>query len=460
MKRKNKKITAENPLTEEELQMLKHSVESQGTDRSKLPHYDNSDKARFFRFLKKDKLFTVLCVFLCVLAVALLTMCVIIAVNIAQSKPNTDDFTVFIGEDEYTVKYKDAVRDGAIYIDMYKIAEFAELTKTGTVNDVKFTADDTNYLRFENGTNTAVINGSLVDLGGTARVNKNVCEVPLAFLQKTVGGDPNNGLSIALNTDTNTIKISRRVYAADKKGVYTPAAIRFYSDSFSVIQSITRPTEEQKKYEYGINVDAFLSSIDPENKENYLILANKQSPLGSDYAPVDLEALSCRTANDRKMWLRADAALSLYAMMLDMKAAGIEDVYVTSAYRAYSRQVELFEGYVSGHMEHDGMTREEAEAAALEYSARAGTSEHQTGLCVDFMTDDMKDLDESFENTAAFEWLQSNAHKYGFIIRYPKDKVDVTGYKYEPWHYRFVGRTTAAEIYNSGLCLEEYLELN
>ena len=76
------------------------------------------------------------------------------------------------------------------------------------------------------------------------------------------------------------------------------------------------------------------------------------------------------------------------------------------------------------------------------------------------MTSAMTDLDESFENTAAFKWLQENAYKYGFILRYPTDKTDVTGYKYEPWHYRFVGRTAATEIHDSGLCLEEYLSLN
>jgi D-alanyl-D-alanine carboxypeptidase len=108
----------------------------------------------------------------------------------------------------------------------------------------------------------------------------------------------------------------------------------------------------------------------------------------------------------------------------------------------------------------DGMTREQAEEEALRYSARPGTSEHQTGLCLDFMTTQMSDLDESFEDTSAFRWLSSNAHKYGFILRYPSNKVDTTGYKYEPWHYRFVGRSAATEIYESGLCLEEYLELN
>ena len=92
----------------------------------------------------------------------------------------------------------------------------------------------------------------------------------------------------------------------------------------------------------------------------------------------------------------------------------------------------------------------------LTYSAYPGTSEHQTGLCLDFITDNMTDLDESFEDTAAFRWLSENAHKYGFILRYPEDKVDLTGYKYEPWHIRFVGLDMAEKIHSCGLTLEEY----
>ena len=76
------------------------------------------------------------------------------------------------------------------------------------------------------------------------------------------------------------------------------------------------------------------------------------------------------------------------------------------------------------------------------------------------MTEEYGDrLDLSFEDTAAFEWLHDNAYKFGFILRYPKDKVSTTGYAYEPWHYRFVGREAATDIHFAGLCLEEYLEL-
>ena len=106
------------------------------------------------------------------------------------------------------------------------------------------------------------------------------------------------------------------------------------------------------------------------------------------------------------------------------------------------------------------MSREDAKKVVLSYSAYPGTSEHQTGLCVDFITEEMGgDLTVAFEGTQAFAWLSENAHKFGFILRYPKEKESVTGYTYEPWHYRFVGREAATDIHLASLTLEEYLNL-
>ena len=448
------------PLTEEEIALIKASMAARDVDRSTLPSQDNSDRAKALRFIKKNKILSAAVAVIAVFALVLVVLLCVVAVNKAlDGRVNTDDYTFFVGDEEYTVKYKTAVRDGILYVDMYKVASYARLTRTGSKTDVKFTAAEDQYLRFENGSQYAVINGAMVEMSGAATVNEEVCEVPFDFLMKAIGANNQNGLKLTLDSETNTVKIQRRMYKTDDKDVILPVEITFYSDSFNVIQAIKRPApEEEKEYEYSIDISAYESSIDPENTEEFLILANKQTPLGADYSPSDLKQLECRT-DGRTMYLREDAANALYAMMLAMSAEGINDVYVTSAYRRYDRQAQLFEGYVNNHMA-QGMTREEAEAAALEYSAKPGTSEHQTGLCLDFMTEDMNDLDETFEDTEAFEWLSLNAYKYGFILRYPSDKVSTTGYKYEPWHYRFVGRTSAAEIYASELCLEEYLELN
>lgn len=452
MKKKTEK--KQDALTEEELSLLQQSMSANKGNRRLMARQQRTGKARLVRYIRKNKIFAVTCVILAVCMVTLLILSAVFVAGILKNRENTDDFTVFLGDDSYTAKYKDVMRDGILYVDMRRIAEYTDLIVTGSATSVKFTYDEDNYLRFQNGSTEAVINGSMVELGGAATVNAQVCEVPYEFLTKAVG----DGLKFALDRETNTIRIRRVMYVSKDQKVYIPKEIHFYSDSFTVLMGIAQ-IKDDYKYDYSIDVSAFLSSIEPENAQEYLLLANKQNPLERDYTPSDLKSLEINPNSNRDMKLRKDAATALSAMILAMRADGITDVFVTSAHRSYSYQEKLFEGYVQQHMD-DGMTREQAEEEALRYSARPGTSEHQTGLCLDFMTTQMSDLDESFEDTSAFRWLSSNAHKYGFILRYPSNKVDTTGYKYEPWHYRFVGRSAATEIYESGLCLEEYLELN
>ena len=128
-----------------------------------------------------------------------------------------------------------------------------------------------------------------------------------------------------------------------------------------------------------------------------------------------------------------------------MQAAAYEDgisLYIVSGYRSYDTQYYIYWDYVSS----DG------QAEADRYSARPGHSEHQTGYAFD-----LNSLDQSFGDTPEGIWLKENCYKYGFIIRYPKEKESVTGYMYEPWHVRYLGKDIATSVYNSGLCLEEYL---
>jgi D-alanyl-D-alanine carboxypeptidase len=184
------------------------------------------------------------------------------------------------------------------------------------------------------------------------------------------------------------------------------------------------------------------------------------------------------------MSLESRAAQALYAMLDEMKAAGVSDISVTSAYRSYEYQTSTYNGWVKEEMKAPisddayrvlgqeyikmnylekkiySLNLADAQKVAQSYSALPGQSEHQTGLCVDFITSEMNgDLTEAFEDTEAFAWLAQNAYKFGFILRYPKGKEDITGYTYEPWHYRFVGREAATDIYNGGTTLEQYLQL-
>ncbi|MGM9684076.1 MAG: D-alanyl-D-alanine carboxypeptidase family protein [Eubacteriales bacterium] len=230
----------------------------------------------------------------------------------------------------------------------------------------------------------------------------------------------------------------------------------FSADAFKASQGFLdtgKDDNENYRYYYNIDVSNYLEFIDPADASEYLMLVNKTVMLRRDYVPSDLTTI---TKNVSPMHsadyyqMRSCAVQALYAMLDSMIADGVTDIYVSSTYRSYERQEYLFNYYLQ---------RENGdEEAVLKYSARPGTSEHQSGLCLDFTTASIDyGVLNVFENTDAFDWLSKNAYKFGFILRYPSDKVDITGYTYEPWHYRFVGRTAATEIYNSGICFEEYI---
>lgn len=190
------------------------------------------------------------------------------------------------------------------------------------------------------------------------------------------------------------------------------------------------------------------------NDEKYLILVNKTSTIDESFKPEKLVPVK----DARKdIELSESAEMALEAMFKEMRKEGFTGVFVTSAYRSYSYQTSLFNTYINQEMA-TGLSYAAAKDKVLTYSAYPGTSEHHTGLCVDLMTNQMTELDESFADDPVYPWLLENAWKFGFILRYPEDKVDVTGYSFEPWHYRFVGRYHAYKIYSEGLCLEEYLE--
>lgn len=120
-------------------------------------------------------------------------------------------------------------------------------------------------------------------------------------------------------------------------------------------------------------------------------------------------------------------------------------------------QITLYNRQVSQWLNR-GYSQAEAEAKAATVVARPGTSEHHVGLAADVLGSGYASLEESFENTPAFAWLKAHCAEYGFILRYPKEKEDITGVIYEPWHYRYVGVEAATEIMRRGITLEEYLE--
>ena len=183
-----------------------------------------------------------------------------------------------------------------------------------------------------------------------------------------------------------------------------------------------------------------------------LLLVNADNPLPADYDYESrLVTIDKKYLNGWRNQMRSDVYPYVKAMCEAAWNDGV-DLYVLSPYRSYASQETLYNQQIQRQIDL-GVDPEKAPEVAATVVARPGTSEHHTGIAIDFNT-----ASQSFEGTKECLWLMEHAQDYGFILRYPKDKTDITGVIYEAWHYRFVGINEAKKIKNSGLCLEEYLE--
>jgi len=186
-----------------------------------------------------------------------------------------------------------------------------------------------------------------------------------------------------------------------------------------------------------------------KNPDDILVLVNKERNLPSDYKPSDLVIPNVKFSfdgNSEKKYLREEAAKALEQLFLEGEKQGVV-LYAVSGYRSYEKQKGIFNNKVSK------VGVEEANKVV----AKPGQSEHQTGLAMDVSSKSANYLlEENFGQTVEGRWLKENAHKFGFIIRYPKEKVDITGYNYEPWHIRYVGKEVANELNEKLITLEEY----
>ena len=186
----------------------------------------------------------------------------------------------------------------------------------------------------------------------------------------------------------------------------------------------------------------------PVNVDDELLtVVNPWNPLPEDWV-CDLVTLS----DGRRVDSRCYEAFE--EMMDACRDAGYAP-FLCSAYRTQETQQSLYDNKVQ-RLINSGMSEDEAKVEAAKTVAIPGTSEHQLGLAVDIVDANMQDLTDEQENTETQKWLMANSWRYGFIHRYPNDKTDITGIIYEPWHYRYVGKAAAQDIFNRDITLEEY----
>ena len=202
----------------------------------------------------------------------------------------------------------------------------------------------------------------------------------------------------------------------------------------------TKPTTNTKPKPEEVIPKNTIEYIDGATYINGILIVNKSYKLDESYAPI-----SSQGYNECNTCLNEETLNAFYDMQADAEALGL-NIYISSGFRSYSYQEYLYNKYVA----RDG--KQEADT----YSARPGHSEHQTGLAFDLNT-----IDDSFANTAEGKWINDNCYRYGLILRYPKGKEEITGYQYESWHLRYVGKELAQKLYNNGnwMTLEEHFNI-
>lgn len=227
------------------------------------------------------------------------------------------------------------------------------------------------------------------------------------------------------------------------------AAVQQEGKEEAPVESSSQKEEEQEQSSQETKQQQLAEEFAKEKEEYYLLLANAENPLPQDWS-IQTEEVQNGYEMDKR------AAPAMREMIQAAKEDGVE-LMLCSAYRSIEKQQQLFDRSQQAYMA-QGMSEEEAYAKTATETAIPGTSEHQTGLAADIVTPTYQMLDAGFADTPAGQWLSEHATEYGFVLRYPQDKQEVTGIIYESWHYRFVGKTHAKLMKESGLCLEEYLQ--
>ena len=192
------------------------------------------------------------------------------------------------------------------------------------------------------------------------------------------------------------------------------------------------------------------ASLLSSNSENWAIaLVNEGHPLDTAYVPAEMTEIESERSVDSRI------ADELKQMLSDAKDAGLS-MYVASAYRSYEKQREVFNNTMQDWIS-QGYSPLNAYDETKKSVAVPGTSEHATGLAVDIISSEYEELDDRQGDTEEQKWLMEHCWEYGFILRYPPEKSDVTKIVYEPWHYRYVGKEAAKEITEQNITLEEYV---
>ncbi len=399
-----------------------------------------------------------------------------------EAEPLPDKLVCYMGKDKTTVPYSSVYINGKYFVNMSDIAARVGFTASGDSATMIFSAPPNEKAIFTVGAGYALVNGASVNMGAPCFLRDGSLWVSADFADRYV-----SGVSVTVSEDKKTLTVEIGEECSfllkNESPLDTPTVDKL-PPSVVILPSDT------PRYEFTKDLTSYYKYMDPADRDAFLLLINPSHPFDATYEPPELtNVLNVKKGKNYTMSLYAEKALE--ALFIEMYAAGYTDVVVTMAYRSYEAQEKQFNTYVYNeryyyrtHFETTGkwfsddayevlgesyikekyiskgkttLTKDDAERVVRSYSAAPGTGDHQTGFSCDMHN--LSSTSVKFAQEEAYAWLLENAHKFGFIQRYPKDKEKITGMGFEPYHWRFVGQYHAAVMHENGLCLEEYVAL-
>ena len=381
------------------------------------------------------------------------------------------------GAEKRVAPADECIVSGGLYICFNDLSEYIGMAESGSADEMKFILNvkgeestsaegngDEEYIIFYTGGTKVNINGQEITLDIPSVIRGDEVWVSYSFAEKYM-----NGLSVSYNNKSSVVSVSKikdEEQSDGKNIVFREVSFKLKASvpeaqlsEDPLVGDIVFNEEGGYKLDFNADLSEYEEYMDPEDsrRDAFLVLVNTQNSLTANDIPTDLVDVKYTSAARKTQQLRLYAGKALEALFKEMQSLEYYDMSVFSGYVSYSYQDTLFSQYISNEMAiNPNMTKPEAQEIVTTYAELPGTSDHQTGLAVDM--DTMGAYTTDFQYTEEYKWLEENAWKFGFILRYPSDKTDITGKEFEPWHYRYVGRYHALKIHESGLCLEEYLK--
>jgi len=447
-----KPAAVQKPAQEAKLQLTPEQVEINKANRKREIYYQKKKR------VQTRKIFIArLTVFIAAVLVIGFAVWGIFWLNLTYSDSSGQGrYTYSIDDNKYKLNYNKAVRDGRVYVSFTDIAEMCDFSVMGSPEDMSFIIkgnDEHETVRFFSGSRTAYVNGVETAMGSACYFDDGEMYVPVEFVEAFV-----DGINISVNIRSREVTVARKITNLDGDGKLPKGVEPEYEGLSFLLKSahgmVPLPEEDGGEVDIGLSksvVMKYEEYMNPGSITNYLTLVNREYALSPDYGLTMPFSVS-DTRKDKEDFiyhqLEENACMSLEAMFVELNAAGYTDVTVTKGFRSYS-QLEVDFNQAVAENNYD---REYVESIM----PPPGYDEHQLGLSADLHN--LPEEDVAFADTDAFRWLRDNCWKFGFILRYPEGKEEITGMPFEPWHFRYVGRFHAQQMYDKGLCLEEYLE--